>query len=75
MYAVDDFKDTFNIRELPDEDEAGYQTLGGMIMNMLGRVPVTGSRVQVADYRLEVMDMDGRRVDKVLVMKEKTEEA
>lgn len=75
MYAVDDFKDTFNIRELPDEDEAGYQTLGGMIMTMLGRVPATGNRVRVADYQLEVIDMDGRRVDKVLVMKEKAETA
>ena len=74
MYAVDEFKDTFNIRELPDEDEAGYQTLGGMIMTMLGRVPAPGSKVQVADYRLEVMDMDGRRVDKVLVSKEKADE-
>ena len=74
MYAVDDFKDTFHIRELPDEEEAGYQTLGGMIMTMLGRVPVTGSMVQVADYRLEVIDMDGRRVDKVLVIKGKEEE-
>lgn len=74
MYAVDEFKDTFHIRELPDEDEAGYQTLGGMIMTMLGRVPATGNRVQVADYRLEVMDMDGRRVDKVLVVKENAEE-
>jgi putative hemolysin len=71
MYAVDEFKDSFHIRELPDEDEAGYQTLGGMIMSMLGRVPDPGSKVRVADYALEVMDMDGRRVDKVLVTKEK----
>ena len=75
MYAVDEFKDTFNIRELPDEDDAGYQTLGGMIMTMLGRVPAAGSKVQVANYQLEVMDMDGRRVDKVLVSKEKPEES
>ena len=74
MYAVDEFKDTFNLRELPDEDEAGYQTVGGMIMTMLGRVPAPGSKVQVADYQLEVMDMDGRRVDKVLVSKEKPAE-
>ena len=73
MYAVDEFKDTFSIRELPDEDDAGYQTLGGMIMNMLGRVPAPGSRVQVAGYDLEVMDMDGRRVDKVLVSKKEVE--
>lgn len=73
MYAVDEFKDTFSIRELPDEDDAGYQTLGGMIMSMLGRVPAPGSKVRVAGYNLEVMDMDGRRVDKVLVSKERAE--
>lgn len=69
MYAVDEFKDTFAIKELPDEGDASYQTLGGMIMTMLGRVPVAGSIVQWGGYRLEVMDMDGRRVDKVLVSK------
>ena len=75
MYAVDEFKDTFNIKELPDEEDASYQTLGGMIMSMLGRVPVTGNRVRVADYSIEVIDMDGRRVDKVLVVKEGAEDA
>jgi putative hemolysin len=74
MYAVDEFKDTFHIKELPDEDDASYQTLGGMIMSMLGRVPAVGSKVQVADYRIEVMDMDGRRVDKVLVVRQPAEE-
>jgi len=69
MYAVDEFKDTFEIKELPDEGDASYQTLGGMIMTMLGRVPVAGSLVEWDGYRLEVMDMDGRRVDKVLVSK------
>jgi putative hemolysin len=74
MYAVDEFKDTFNIKELPDEEDASYQTLGGMIMTMLGRVPVTGSKVRVGDYKLEVIDMDGRRVDKVLVVREPGDE-
>jgi putative hemolysin len=74
MYAVDDFKGTFNIKELPDEEDASYQTLGGMVMTMLGRVPVTGNKVRVADYSIEVIDMDGRRVDKVLVVKQNAPE-
>ncbi len=69
MYAVDEFKDTFAIKELPDEEDASYQTVGGMIMSMLGRVPATGNKVRVGDYHIEVIDMDGRRVDKVLVMR------
>jgi putative hemolysin len=45
-----------------------------MIMSMLGRVPATGNRVRVGDYSIEVVDMDGRRVDKVLVMREGAED-
>ena len=69
MYPVDEFQDTFDLKELPDGDEAAYQTLGGMIMTMLGRVPDAGNRVKWGGYQLEVVDMDGRRVDKVLVTK------
>lgn len=67
MYAVDELKDTFDLKELPDEEDASYQTLGGMIMAMLGRVPTVGNRVDWGGYRLEVVDMDGRRIDKVLI--------
>ena len=69
MLPVDDFKDEFAIKELPDEENADYQTLGGMIMTLLERVPATGDKVTWAGYHLEVVDMDGRRVDKVLVAK------
>ena len=69
MYPVDEFQDFFDLKELPEGDEAAYQTLGGMIMTMLGRVPAAGSKVTWGGYELEVMDMDGRRVDKVLVTK------
>ena len=67
MYPVDEFQDTFEIKEMPHEDEANYQTLGGMVMALLGQVPKAGDRVTWAGYDIEVMDMDGRRVDKVLV--------
>ena len=42
-------------------------TLGGFIMARLGRIPITGETVEADDWRYEVVDMDGRRVDKVLV--------
>lgn len=67
MYPVDEFQDFFEIKELPHEDEANYQTVGGMVMALLGQVPNPGDKVSWADYDIEVMDMDGRRVDKVLV--------
>ncbi len=50
-----------------DEEEADYQTVGGMVMDALGRVPAAGDRFEHEGYAFEVLDMDGRRVDKVLV--------
>jgi putative hemolysin len=65
MLSIEDFKEIFNIRRIPDEDE--YETLGGFIMTSLGRVPKPADRFEWTVYRFEVMDMDGNRVDKVLV--------
>ncbi|MCC6176248.1 MAG: HlyC/CorC family transporter [Chloroflexi bacterium] len=63
---VSELKTLLGIRELPDEDEGEYRTLGGLVMRQLGRIPSTGDRFDLDDLCLEVMDMDGRRVDKVL---------
>jgi CBS domain containing-hemolysin-like protein len=52
--------------ELADED---YDTIGGFIMTRLGRIPRVGDRVDVPGYQFRVMAMDGRRVDRVLVVK------
>jgi putative hemolysin len=65
MLSIEDFKEIFNIRRIPDEDE--YETLGGFVMTSLGRVPKAADRFEWTVYRFEVMDMDGNRVDKVLV--------
>ena len=65
MLSIEDFKEIFNIRRIPDEDE--YETLGGFVMTSLGRVPKPADRFEWSAYRFEVMDMDGNRVDKVLV--------
>jgi putative hemolysin len=50
---------------LPHEDE--YETLSGFVMTLLGRVPQAADNFDWNGFRFEVMDMDGRRVDKVLV--------
>lgn len=65
MIEVDEFKEIFNINELPHEDE--YETLSGFIMTSLGRLPQTADHFEWNNLRFEVIDMDGRRVDKVLV--------
>lgn len=50
-----------------DEDRQHYRTLGGLTMLALGRVPRTGDVFQRGDCRFEIVDMDGNRVDRVLV--------
>lgn len=66
MLETDDFKEIFDLEEdLPHEDE--YETLSGFVMMSLGRVPQVADRFDWNGLRFEVADMDGRRVDKVLV--------
>ena len=68
MLAVDELEERLGLRELPRKEEADYQTVGGMVMDTLGRVPSTGDRFEWEGYSFEVLDVDGRRVDKVLVV-------
>jgi len=65
MLEVDNFKEIFKVDSLPHEDE--YETLSGFVMTSLGRVPQAADRFEWNSMRFEVLDMDGRRVDKVLV--------
>lgn len=65
MLEVDEFKEIFSLPTLPHEDE--YETLSGFVMLSLGRVPQTADLFEWHDLRFEVIDMDGHRVDKVLV--------
>jgi len=65
MLEADEFKEIFKLHVLPHEDE--YETLSGFVMVSLGRVPQTADHFEWHGLRFEVIDMDGRRVDKVLV--------
>jgi putative hemolysin len=68
MLPMDEFRDLFAIATLPDEDKGYYQTLGGFIMAYLGRIPKETDQFEWSGWRFEVMDMDGMRVDKILVV-------
>jgi putative hemolysin len=68
MLAVIDLKDCLDIDELPEE--GNYETLNGLIMLLMGRMPTTGDKVVVGEWLLEIVDMDGRRIDKVLAYKQ-----
>ncbi len=65
LLNVDDFKEIFKVEKLPHEEE--YESLSGFVMMSLGRVPQAADHFEWNGLRFEVMDMDGRRVDKVLV--------
>jgi putative hemolysin len=65
MLEIDEFKEIFDLTSLPHENE--YETLSGFVMTSLGRVPQSADHFEWHGLRFEVMDMDGRRVDKVLV--------
>ncbi|NTV47180.1 MAG: HlyC/CorC family transporter [Chlorobiales bacterium] len=67
MLPIDEFMAFFNLRRSPEEDNGGYQTLGGFVMTKLGHVPNTSDQFDWKGVHFEVVDMDGKRVDKVLV--------
>lgn len=61
-----ELRDCLGLRSLPDEREGRYQTLAGMMLWLLGRLPETGDSADWQGWRLEVVDLDGKRIDKVL---------
>ncbi len=67
LLAIDEVKEALGLEELPEENRVGFQTLGGFMMTMLDHIPEVGESIDILTLRFEVVDMDGRRVDKVLV--------
>ncbi|MCW7541974.1 hemolysin family protein [Aquabacterium sp. A7-Y] len=66
LMPVHELKDGLAIRELPEEDRGRYNTLAGMVMLLLGRLPQTADKVEWEGWCFEVVDLDGKRIDKVL---------
>ncbi|MBR8835442.1 MAG: HlyC/CorC family transporter [Stigonema ocellatum SAG 48.90 = DSM 106950] len=68
MLSVDELFELFHMEELQHQDRGSYQTLGGFVMTHLGRIPTAADHFEWQGMRFEVVDMDGNRVDKVLVV-------
>jgi putative hemolysin len=66
LIPTPELKDRLGLKDLPEEDRNLYNTLAGMIMLLLGRLPRTTDTVEWEGWRFEVVDLDGKRVDKVL---------
>lgn len=67
MISSDRLKEILEIENLPYEEERNYHTLGGLMMTYLRHIPMVGEHFKWQHIRFEVVDMDGNRVDKVLV--------
>lgn len=66
LIPVPELKDRLDLNSVPEEERGRYNTLSGMVMLLLGRVPHTGDSVDWERWRFEIVDMDGKRIDKVL---------
>jgi putative hemolysin len=66
LMPVSELKARLDIRELPEEDKGRYNTLAGLLMSLSGHLPRSGERIDCGDWVFEVVDLDGRRIDKVL---------
>ena len=67
MLSIDEFKEVFHLDDLPGEKRDAYQTLGGFLFTRMGRIPSVSEYFEWNGLRFEVVDMDGKRIDKILV--------
>ncbi len=67
MLSIEEFKEIFHLEDLPGEKRDAYQTLGGFVFTRMGRIPAVTDWFEWNALRIEVVDMDGKRIDKVLV--------
>ena len=64
--SIERFMDLLELDAIPEE-EGGFHTLAGFILHHMGRIPAVGDRFEVAGLQFEVVDMDGNRIDKLIV--------
>jgi len=67
VFPAHELRELFDIESLPGEDEGRYETIGGFVMDQLGHIPSPAESFTWDAWTFEVMDMDGIRIDKVLV--------
>ncbi|WP_119154079.1 hemolysin family protein [Caldimonas tepidiphila] len=70
---VPELKDRLGLATVPEEERGRYQTLSGMLMLLTGRLPRLADTVEWEGWRFEIVDMDGRRIDKVMARRAGTD--
>ena len=73
LLPIEKFKKQFKLNQLPNEDTSTYHTLGGFVMSHMGKAPALGHKFEWDGFRFEIVDIDGKRIDKVLVIQKKEE--
>ena len=66
LIPIPELKDRLELKSVPEEGRGRYHTLSGLVMWLSGRLPQTGDVLTWENWRLEVVDLDGKRIDKVL---------
>ncbi len=66
LMPVSELKSRLDIKDLPEEDRGRYNTVAGLLLSVAGRMLVTAERIECAGWVFEVVDLDGKRIDKVL---------
>lgn len=66
LMPVAELKARLDIRGLPEEDRGRYNTVAGLLMSVSGHLPAAGERIECGDWLFEVVQLDGKRIDKVL---------
>ncbi len=66
LIPVGDLKDKLELKTLPEQEKVRYNTLAGMLMLLLARLPRTGDHIDWEAWRFEIVEMDGKRIDRVL---------
>ncbi|MBL8526017.1 MAG: HlyC/CorC family transporter [Betaproteobacteria bacterium] len=69
LIPIPELKDRLSLKSVPEEDRERYHTLSGLMMLLLGRLPQTADSITWENWKLEVVDIDGKRIDKVLATK------
>jgi putative hemolysin len=66
LMPVNELKSRLDIKDLPAEDKGRYNTLAGLLLYVLGQLPVVAQQIELDEWVFEIVDLDGRRIDKVL---------
>ena len=64
---TDDLRELLSLSQLPNEEDHDFRTAAGMVMAQFGRIPQVGEAFRWRGFRFEVVDLDGPRIDKLLI--------